>query len=84
MDNAHLSTWFHCLAAFEDMEQALQPLGKDHLVDLLDLHVSYGGARLQSLECSVDEDFMGSFAGITTSLVSYCKKNKSPFLYLKC
>ena len=44
------------------------------LSDLLDMLASYGGARLQSLEDSADEEFLGSFAEISASLIFFCRK----------
>jgi hypothetical protein len=42
----------------------------------MDLPPSYGGAGLQSLEDSADEKFLGSFAAIATTLISFCKKTE--------
>ncbi len=63
MDNAPLSSWLHCLAASEDLGRALGQKGRDQLAKLLDLPAAYGGAGLQSLESSADEELLGSFAG---------------------
>ena len=76
MDGAHLSAWMHCLTASEDMEHALGPEGRGQLSDLLDLPASFGGARLQSLEAYADEEFLESFAGIATALISFCGKTE--------
>ena len=73
MDGSHLSTWLHCLTASEDMEHAFGTEGRSRFSNLLDLPASYGGAGLQSLEDSADEEFMGSFAEIVASLISFCK-----------
>jgi hypothetical protein len=62
MDGAHLSAWLHFLTASEDLEDALDPEGRENLSDLLDPPASYGGVGLQSLEASADEEFLVSFA----------------------
>jgi len=59
----------HCLG---DLELALGTEGRDQLSDLLDLPTSFGGAGLQSLDNSADEEFLGSFAGIAA-----CKSMRS-------
>jgi hypothetical protein len=43
MDGAHMPAWLHCLAASEDLEQALATEDMSQLSDLLDLPPSYGG-----------------------------------------
>ncbi len=73
MDGAHLSAWLHYLSSSEDLEHALGAHGRDQLAAQLDLPAAYGGAGLQSLESFVDEEFLGSFAAITTSLIAFCK-----------
>ena len=55
------------------------PEGRGNLSELLDLPASYGGAGLQSLVASADEEFLGSFAGIATALISFCRKTELPF-----
>jgi hypothetical protein len=76
MDEAHLSAWLHCLSASDDLEHALGAAGRSQLSDLLDLPPSYGGAGLQSLEDSADEEFVGSFAAIAASLIAFCRKTE--------
>jgi hypothetical protein len=76
MDGAHLSAWLHCLTASEDLELALGPVGRSQLSDILSLPPSYGGAGLQSLEDSADEEFLGSFAAIAAALISFCRKTE--------
>jgi hypothetical protein len=78
MDGAHLSAWLHYLTASEDLEHALGTESRSQLSDLLDLPPSYGGAGLQSLEDSADEEFMGSFAAIAVALISFCNKTELP------
>ena len=78
MDSAHLSTWLHCLTSSPNLEQALDPNEKDMLSDWLDLPYSYGGADFKSLSRSAYEEFFGSFAAITSSLISFCKKTDLP------
>ena len=50
----------------------------DILTDWLDQPPSYGGARLNSLSRSVDEELLGSFAAIVASLISFCRKTELP------
>ena len=76
MDGAHLSAWLHCLTASEALEHALGPEGRSQLSDRLDLSPSYGGAGLQSLEDSTDEEFLGYFAAIAPSLITFCRKTE--------
>ena len=76
MDMAHLSAWLHCLTNSEDLKHALGPEGRSRLSDLLDLSPSYGGAGLQSLEGSADEEFLGSFAPIASSLITFCRETE--------
>jgi hypothetical protein len=78
MDAAHVSTWLHCLTASSDLEYALDPSAKDSLTGLLDLPPSYGGIGLQSLERAADEEFLGSFASISASLISFCRRTALP------
>ena len=66
MNGARISAWLHCLTASQDLEHALGKEGRGQLSDLLNLPASYIGAGLQSLEASVDEEFMGYFARIAT------------------
>jgi len=47
-------------------------------MDWLDLPPSYGGIGLNSLASSADEDFLGSFAGIASSLIEFCRKTELP------
>ena len=71
MDDAHVSTWLHCLTASTDLESALGPLARDQLTGMLDLPPAFGGIGLQSLERSADEELLGSFATISSSLISF-------------
>ena len=49
---------------------------KEILATWLDLPPSYGGMGLNSLTRSADEDFLGSFAVIAASLISFCRKTE--------
>ena len=73
MDDALVSTWLHCLSASTDLEHALGPRARDNLAGLADLPPAFGGIGLQTLEHSADEEFLGSFAGISASLISFCR-----------
>ncbi len=76
MDVAHVSTRLHCLTASINLEHAVGPQPLDHLSGHLDLPPSYGGIGLQSLERNADEEMLGSFAGISASLIAFCRKTK--------
>jgi hypothetical protein len=76
MEGANLSAWLHCLTVSEDLEHALGTEGRSQIWDLLDLPPSYGVAGLRSLEESADEEFLGSFARIAASFISFCRKTE--------
>jgi hypothetical protein len=47
--------------------------GRDELASKLYLSLAYyGGAGLQSLESSADEELLGSFATISALLIAFC------------
>ncbi len=73
MDDAHLSVWLLCLTASDDLENDMVRERGKGLSELLDLPASYGGAGLQSLALAADEEFSGSFAGIASALICFCK-----------
>jgi hypothetical protein len=54
----------------------------DILANWLDLPFSYGDAELKSLSRSVDEEFIGSFAAIASSLISFYRKTNLP-IYIR-
>jgi hypothetical protein len=72
MDKAHLSAWLHCLTSSPQLEHALDPTEKDLQSCLLDLPYSYGGAYMKSLSRPADEELLGSFASIASSLIFCC------------
>ncbi len=76
MDGARLSAWLQCLTASKELKNDLGPEGRGNLSELLELPAFYGGDGLQPLVTSVDEEFLGSFAGIAASLISFCKNTK--------
>jgi hypothetical protein len=76
MDGAHLSAWLQCLTASEDLETDLGPEERGNLLELMDMSASYGGAGLQSLELSANEEFLGSFAEIAAALITFCKNTE--------
>ncbi len=78
MDDAHISTWLHCLTASTDLEHALGSFAREQLAELIDLPPAMGGIGLQSLERSADEEILGSFAGISASLISFCRSTELP------
>ncbi len=84
MDAAHLSAWLHYLTASEELEHDLGPEGRSHLSELLDLPPSYGGASLQLLEDSADEEFLGPFAAIAVAHICishHAGKRRSKFTF---
>jgi hypothetical protein len=54
----------------------------DSLSELLDLPASYGGAGLQSMVSADDEEFLGTFVGITAALITFCRSTELP-VYIK-
>jgi len=79
MDDAHVvSTWLHSLTASTDLESALGPHARDQLSGLLDLPPAFRGIGLQSLERSADEELLGSFASISSSLISFFRYMELP------
>ena len=76
MDDAHVSTRLLCLTASTDLKSALGPPARDQLPGLLELPPAFGGIGLQSLERAADEELLGSFAGISASLISFCTSTK--------
>jgi hypothetical protein len=52
------------------------------LAEWLDLPFSCGGAELKCLTRSTDEEFIGSFAAIASSLISVCRKTNLP-IYIR-
>ena len=78
MDDAHVSTWLHCLTASNNLEYAIGPSARDQLAGLIDLPLAMGGIGMQSLERSADEELLGSFAGISASLISFCRSTELP------
>jgi hypothetical protein len=56
----------------------MDPNEVNMLSDWLDLPNSYGGADMKSLSRSADEEFLGSFATIASSLISFCRKTDLP------
>jgi len=81
MDDAHVSTWLHCLTASTYLEQAIGPQAREQLTGLTDLPLAFGGIGLQSMERSTDEEFLGSFAGISASLISFCRSTGLPVYF---
>ena len=71
MDEAHVSSWLHCLTASPDLGNALDTGERDQLSAWLDLPSFYGGSGLNSLSRSADEEFLGSFAAIFAYLIAF-------------
>jgi hypothetical protein len=76
IDEAHVSTCLYCLSASTDLEHAICPPARDQLAGLIDLPPAFGGIGLQSLECFADEELLGSFAGISASLIFFCRSTE--------
>jgi hypothetical protein len=51
-------------------------------MEWLDLPYSYGGEDLKSLSRSADEEFLGSFTTIASSLISFYRKTELP-IYIR-
>jgi hypothetical protein len=72
-DDAHLSAWRRCVGA-EQLDAALQALGRAHLAASLDLPPQFGGVGLQSLiRDDADEELLGSWAAVTANLITLCR-----------
>jgi len=63
MDDAHVSTWLHCLTASTDLEYAIGPSARDQLSGLIDLPPTFGGIGLQSLERSAERSYWTPLRG---------------------
>ena len=75
---AHISVWLHCLTASTKFGHAIGPRVIEQLSDLLDIPPSYGGIDMESLERLADKELLGSFAGISASLVSFFRTTELP------
>ena len=78
IDSASVETWLHCLTSSYILETAIDPTSMDNLTNWLDILPSYGGAGLNSLSRSVDEELFGSFADIAAYLIAFCRKTELP------
>ena len=54
------------------------PPALDQMFDLLDLPPAYGGIGLRSIERAADEELLGSFEGISASLIAFCQNTELP------
>jgi len=79
MDNAHLSTWLHCLTSSSTLEHARDPRDMDILAGWLDLPYSYWGVELKSRSRSAGEEFIGSFYCFLLDVI--LQEDQSPNLY---
>ena len=70
-DEAHRSTWLRCLINSIKLEEALSREELQLLTETLDLPPQLGGAGLQSLVLSADEEFLGSWAAISAPLSEF-------------
>jgi hypothetical protein len=71
IDEDHLSCWMQCLSASRDLETTLELRVLDQLSDRLNLPPTFGGAGVQSLVNSADDEFLGTSAAIASALVSF-------------
>ena len=77
VDDAHLSTGMKCIGG-ETLDADLPPLDREHLAASLDLPPQFGGIGLQSLIRADDEELFGSWASITSDLISFFRSRDSP------
>ncbi len=77
VDDAHLSTWMACVGG-KSLDADLQPVERDHLAASLDLPPQFGGVCLQSLIRAADEELMGSWASITSDLITFFRSKNLP------
>ena len=69
----HLASPPHCIDI-----PAIGHAARDPLAGLIDLPPAFGGIGLQSLERSTDEEVVGSFTGISASLISFGRSTELP------
>jgi hypothetical protein len=73
VDEAHLSTWLSCSGA-ETLHAALSHPDRSHLAASLDPPPpppQFGGVGLQTLIRIAEEELLGSWASITSDLISF-------------
>jgi hypothetical protein len=70
VDDAHLSTWITCVGAGQ-LDSALPEAELENLAASLDLPSQFGGVGLQSLMRAADEELLGSWASITSDLITF-------------
>ena len=76
-DDAHLTTWMACVGG-ESLIADLPPTERDHLAASLDLPPQFGGVGLQSLIRAADEELLGSWASITSDLITFFRSKDMP------
>jgi hypothetical protein len=77
-DEAHISTWLRCLTNSIKLEEALSREERELLTETLDIPPQLGGAGLQSLALSADEEFLGSWAAILAPLSEFFRATGEP------
>ena len=77
VDDVHLTTWMTCIGG-ESLIADLPPTERDHLAASLDLPPQFGGVGLQSLIRAADEELLGSWASITSHLISFFRSKDMP------
>ena len=77
VDDAHLTTWMTCVGE-ESLVADLPPLERDHLIASLDLPPQFKGVGLQSLIRAADEKLLGSWASITSDMITFLRSNDLP------
>ena len=78
VDDAHTSSWLHCLSSSATLGEHLGLGGRLQLRDVLDLPHQMGGAGLPSLELCADEELLGSWATVTSSLSTFLRSVNIP------
>jgi hypothetical protein len=66
----------------ETLDVDLPPLDREHLVASLDLPPQFGGVGLQSRIRAADEELLGSWASITSDLISFRSKDSPVYTRL--
>ena len=78
----YLSTWLRCVGA-EQLDATLPALERAHLAASIDLPPQFGGAGLQSLIRTADEEIIGSWAAYTADLITlYRSKGLSAYSHI--
>ena len=80
VDDAYLSTWMKC-AGGKTFDAALPLIEREHFAASLNLPPQIGGVSLQSLIRAADEELLGSWASITSDLITFFRSKVMTRLY---